>query len=117
MMMYVVVAVGILMLWWTAFLAQRRVVVSRNWLRFDVVFGVVAGVIVSVREGPVKGLVVGLVALPLLVLFSSLRTVHMRYIERKTQAILDGTPGMREAYDQRGIPSRRERKAERDGVE
>jgi hypothetical protein len=116
-MMYVVVAVGILMLWWTAYLAQRRVVVSRNWLRFDVVFGVVAGVIVSVREGPVQGLVVGLVALPLMVLFSSLRTVHMRYIERKTQAILDGTPGMREAYERGRTPSRRERRAERDGAE
>jgi hypothetical protein len=70
--------------------------------------------IVAVREGPVQGLLVGLLVLPLLVLFSALRTVHMRYIERKTQAILDGSPGMREAYDRERIPSRRERKAERD---
>ena len=116
-MLYVVVAVGIVVLWWAAYLAQRRVVVSRSWLGFDVVFGVVAGVIVSVREGPVQGLVVAVVALPLLVLFSSLRTVHMRYIERKTQAMLDSAPGMREAYERRDVPSRRERKAERDGVE
>ena len=116
-MLYVVVAVGIVALWGAAYLAQRRVVVSRSWLGFDVVFGVVAGAIVAVREGPVQGLVIGLLVLPMLVLFSSLRTVHMRYIERKTQAILDGTPGLREAYERRGTPSRRDRKAERDGGE
>jgi len=116
-MLYVVAAVGIVVLWGAAYLAQRRVVVPRNWLRFDVLFGIVAGVIVAVREGPVQGLVVGLLALPLLVLFSTLRTVHMRYIEAKTQAILDGTPEMREVYERGTSPSRRERKAERDGVE
>ena len=75
---------------------------------------IVVGVIVTVQEGPIQGLVVGLAAVPLLVLFSAVRTVHLRYIERKTQAILDGTPGMRDAYERRGIPSRRERRAERD---
>ena len=112
-----VAAAGIAVLWSVAYRAQRRVAVSRNWLWFDVVFGVVAGVIVAVREGLVQGLLVGLIAIPLLVLFSAVRTVHLRYIEQKTQAILDGAPGMSRAYDRRATPSRRDRKADRDGVE
>lgn len=118
-MVYAVVVVAIPVLWFVAYLVQRRVGVSRNWVGFDVVFGLVAGAIVAVREGPGQGLLVGLVVIPLLVLFSAVRTVHLRYIERKTQAILDSTPGMREAYERKQTPSRRERKAraERDGVE
>jgi len=112
---YVVAAVAILVLWGMAYSTQRRVGVSRHWLRFDIVFGVVVGVIVAVREGAVEGLLTGLVVLPVLVLFSAGRTVQMRYIERKTGAILDSTPGMREAYDRKETPSRRERKARRDG--
>jgi hypothetical protein len=72
-------------------------------------------VIVAVREGAVEGLLTGLVVLPVLVLFSAMRTVQMRYIERKTRTILDSTPGMREAHERRETPSRRERKGRRDG--
>jgi hypothetical protein len=64
-----------------------------------------------------EGVVVALVVIPILILFSVVRTVQIRYIDRKTQTILDGSPGMREAYERRSIPSRRERKAERDAVE
>ncbi len=116
-MLYVAAVVGIVVLWAAAYLAQRRVAVSPNWLGFDIVFGVVAGMIVAVRESPVRGLLIGLVATPLLVLFSAVRTVHLRYIERKTQAILDETPGMREAYERGKTPSRRERNANRDRVD
>ena len=116
-MLYMVAAVGIPLLWVLAFLVQRRVVVSRTWLQADAIVGVVIGVVVAIREGPVQGVLIGLAVLPVLVLFSALRTVHMRYVERKTQAILDGTPGMREAYDRQRVPSRRERRASRDGGE
>jgi hypothetical protein len=113
-MLYAVAAVAIPVLWVVAYLAQQRVGVSRYWVIFDIVFGIVVAVVVSIREGPVQGLLIGLVVIPLLVLFSAIRTIHLRYIERKTQAILDSTPGMREAYERRDIPSRRERKAGHD---
>ena len=113
-MLYAVLAVAIPVLWVIAYLVQRRVGVSRNWVGFDIVFGIVVGVIVTVQEGPLQGLLVGLAVIPLLVIFSAVRTVHLRYIERKTQAILDSAPGMRGAYERRESPSRRERRAERD---
>jgi len=116
-MLYVVAAIAIPVLWVVAYLVQQRVGVSRNWVVFDIVFGIVVAIVVSIQEGPVQGLLIGLLAIPLLVLFSAIRTVHLRYIERKTQSILDSTPGMREAYERRDIPSRRERKAGRGEIE
>jgi hypothetical protein len=116
-MLYVLAAVAIPVLWVAAFLVQRRVVVAHVRLGFDVAFGVVVGVIVAVKEGPVQGLIAGLVVSPLMVTFSALRTAQMRHVERNTRAILDGSPGMREAYDRRTVPSRRERRAGRDGSE
>lgn len=116
-MLYVLAAVAIPVLWFVAFVAQRRLAVAQLKLRFDVAFGVMVGVVVAVREGPVQGVIVGLVVIPLMVLFSAVRTVQMRYVERKTQTILDGTPGMREAYERRETPSRSERDAGSDNIE
>lgn len=116
-MVYVLALVAVLVLWVVAFVAQRRVAVARVWLRYDVIIGVVFGVVVGVKEGASRGLLAGAVVVPLLILFSAMRTIQMRYIERKTQTILDSSPGMREAYEREATPSRRERKAGNDGVE
>jgi hypothetical protein len=104
-------------LWFAAFVMQRRVGLSRVWMLFDAGIGVVLGIVLAVDGRLMEGVVVALVVIPILILFSVVRTVQIRYIDRKTQTILDGSPGMREAYERRSIPSRRERKAERDAVE
>ena len=116
-MLYVLAAVVIPVLWGAAFVAQRRVGLSRVWMVFDVGIGVVIAIALAVDGRVAQGVLIALVVIPILILFSAFRSVQMRYIERKTQTILDSTPGMREAYERRKTPSRRERKAGRDGVE
>ena len=113
-MLYVLAAIVIPVLWVMAFLAQRRVGLSRVWTIFDVGVGVVVAIYLTIDGRWAEGIIVALIVIPVLILFSVFRTIQMRYIERKTQTILDTAPGMREAYERRNVPSRRERKAKRD---
>ena len=114
MTVYVVATIGIALLWLLAIAAVRRIVLSRLWIAFDVAIGVVVGLYLTIDGRPLQGLALALALVPLLILFSAFRTVQMHYIERKTQAILDNNPAMRDAYDRRSTPSRSERKASRD---
>ncbi|HEX5164867.1 MAG TPA: hypothetical protein VFV93_05685 [Thermomicrobiales bacterium] len=66
--------------------------VSRVWLGFDVGVGVVIAVALAVEGRTAQGAVIALAVVPVLMLFSALRTIQMRYIDRKAQTIMDGVP-------------------------
>ena len=64
-------AIAACAVWIAAYVAQRRVAVSPNWLLFDGVLAVTLAVIVATREGVGRGVLVGFVVLPLLIVFST----------------------------------------------
>jgi hypothetical protein len=111
---FVIVALSaILVLWIAAWFSVRRVAVSRLWIVVDGVLGGVVGIVVAVDGRVLDGALLAGAITPILILFSAFRTVQMRYIERKTQTILDTSPALRDAYDGPSPPSRAERRTAR----
>jgi hypothetical protein len=96
-MVYTLVAIAIPALWIAAFLTQRRVRVSSVWLGFDVGVGIVIAVALAVHGRTAEGIFIALAVVPVLMIFSALRTLQMRYIDRKAQTILDGVPPREQA--------------------
>ena len=96
-MVYTLVAMAIPALWIAAFLTQRRVQVSPVWLGFDVGVGIVIAVALAVQGRMAQGIFIALAIMPVLMIFSALRTLQMRYIDRKAQTILDGVPTREQA--------------------
>ena len=117
MMLTIVAIVAIPLLWFAAMLAQRRTEVSRVWLAFDAGVGIVIAILLASDGRLVEGVLLGLVVTPVLILFSVVRTVQMRYVDRKTRAILGSSPGLQDANDERGMPRRRVRRGQVDGNE
>lgn len=83
-------------LWVAAYFVHRRVEVSRVWMLFDVAVGLVIVVALAIDGRINEGITIALIIVPILIMFSALRTMQMRYIDRKTKAIMDGTPAGRE---------------------
>jgi hypothetical protein len=91
-MVFTLVAMAIPALWIAAVLTQRKVQVSSVWLGFDAGVGVVIAVALAVQGRIAEGIFIALAVVPVLMIFSALRTLQMRYIDRKARTILDGVP-------------------------
>ena len=103
-MLTMVAMVAIPLLWSGAMLAQRRTGVSRVWLAFDAAVGVVVAMLLA-RDGRLAdGVLLGLIVTPVLILFSVVRTVQMRYVDRKTEVILGGSLERQDRSGQRDVP-------------